>query len=183
MGLKEFFENLFAGGQEANVGRPDVGGPGPAARPRPAPPDPGVGARREQPAPEVAYKKGDVIGGKYEVHSLLGRGGFGDGSSFRLGLFETAGTRVCGTPGYMAPEVFRGEGADVRSDIYSFGLVLWQMASGSRVPPFVQGVTPPGHVPITAKNTSYSAFFFDRARRLNRYIPRPRCLEGHPCRV
>ena len=36
----------------------------------------------------------------------------------------------------MAPEVYRGEGADIRSDIYSFGLVLWQMAAGSWVPPF-----------------------------------------------
>jgi tetratricopeptide (TPR) repeat protein len=55
------------------------------------------------------------------------------------------GKQVCGTPGYLAPEVFRGEGADVRSDIYSFGLVLWQMAAGSQVPPFAVGVAPPRH--------------------------------------
>ena len=60
-----------------------------------------------------------------------------------LSLFQTEGKRVCGTPGYLAPEVFRGEGADVRSDIYSFGLVLWQMAAGSQVPPFAVGVAPP----------------------------------------
>lgn len=42
----------------------------------------------------------------------------------------------CGTPGYIAPEVFRCEPAKPQSDIYSFGLVLWQMATGSRVPPF-----------------------------------------------
>ena len=43
---------------------------------------------------------------------------------------------ICGTPGYMAPEVYQGEGADMLSDIYSFGLVLWQMAAGSPDPPF-----------------------------------------------
>src|SRR5450756_1204255 len=55
---------------------------------------------------------------------------------FGLSMMQTKGKGRCGTPGYMAPEVYRGDGADVRSDIYGFGLVLWQMASGSRIPPF-----------------------------------------------
>ncbi len=59
-----------------------------------------------------------------------------DGGSFGLSLLRTDGKRVCGTPGYIAPEIFLGRQADVRSDIYSFGLVLWQMAKGSSVPPF-----------------------------------------------
>ena len=70
-----------------------------------------------------------------------GRGGSlvtrGPEGSFGLSLMQTGGKARCGTPGYMAPEVYRGEGADIRSDIYSFGLVLWQMAAGSPVPPFV----------------------------------------------
>ena len=45
--------------------------------------------------------------------------------------------RRCGTAGYMPPEVYRGEPSDVRSDIYSFGVVLWQMATGSGSSPFV----------------------------------------------
>lgn len=53
-----------------------------------------------------------------------------------LSLLVTAGKRICGTPGYIAPELLLGAGADVRSDIYSFGLVLWQMAKGSQAPPF-----------------------------------------------
>ena len=58
------------------------------------------------------------------------------GTGISFSLSQTAGNTRCGTPGYMAPEVYRGEGADIRSDIYSFGLVLWQMASGHSMPPF-----------------------------------------------
>jgi tetratricopeptide (TPR) repeat protein len=57
--------------------------------------------------------------------------------SLRFSLILSEGKRVCGTPGYIAPEVYRSEGANVRSDIYSFGLVLWQMATGSLTPPFM----------------------------------------------
>jgi tetratricopeptide (TPR) repeat protein len=44
--------------------------------------------------------------------------------------------RAGGTLGYSAPELYRGEPGDVRSDVYSFGLVLWQMATGSQETPF-----------------------------------------------
>jgi len=56
---------------------------------------------------------------------------------FGFSLVRTKSGMCCGTPGYMPPEVYRGKPADVRSDIYSFGLVLCQMATGSPVPPFV----------------------------------------------
>jgi len=52
-------------------------------------------------------------------------------------LMQSDGKFRSGTPGYMAPEVYRFEGADIRSDIYSFGLVLWQMVAGRRMPPFM----------------------------------------------
>src|SRR6059058_5734882 len=39
---------------------------------------------------------------------------------------------VMGTAGYMSPEQVRGKPADPRSDIFSFGAILYEMISGKR---------------------------------------------------
>jgi hypothetical protein len=39
---------------------------------------------------------------------------------------------VMGTLGYMSPEQLRGKAIDHRSDIFAFGVILWEMLSGRR---------------------------------------------------
>ncbi|MHC4598508.1 MAG: serine/threonine-protein kinase, partial [Planctomycetota bacterium] len=56
-----------------------------------------------------------------------------DRTSIKLIDFGLAGTRASelfGTPGYMAPEIFRESEVDRRADLYGLGVVLYQAVTG-----------------------------------------------------
>ena len=54
------------------------------------------------------------------------------GDQDNLSVTVTKAQEVTGTLPYMAPEQLRGQRADQRSDIYSAGAVLYEMATGKR---------------------------------------------------
>jgi len=63
----------------------------------------------------------------------------GDAKIMDFGLAAPAATAgqtgtLLGSPRYMAPEQIRGEGVDARTDLYSLGVMLFELCSG--VPPF-----------------------------------------------
>ncbi len=63
--------------------------------------------------------EGDLKIGDFGLARLLDR---------RVGA---GNTKIMGTPAYMSPELARGEPQDHRSDIYSLGVLFFEMATGS----------------------------------------------------
>ncbi|WP_027483853.1 serine/threonine-protein kinase [Deinococcus pimensis] len=58
-----------------------------------------------------------------------GRAALGD---FGAAYFVTQGGPTAGSPFYMAPEVYRGEGTTTASDIYSLGVLAYEMLTDTR---------------------------------------------------
>lgn len=63
------------------------------------------------------------------VYVADGRAALGDlGSAY----FTIQGSQTSGSPFYMAPEVYRGDSTSPASDIYSLGVMMYELLSGKR---------------------------------------------------
>ena len=99
-----------------------------------------------------------------------------DTSSPTLSRHTEPGT-VMGTMGYMSPEQVRGKPADHRSDLFSFGAVLYEMISGQRA---FKGETPADTLTaiLTKEPPEISSPDAGLPPTLDRIVRR--CLEKNP---
>jgi len=89
---------------------------------------------------KAAHEKGVVHRDIKPANIMLGREGQVRITDFGLASLEggadlTRPQTILGTPAYMSPEQVRGEKTDARTDVWSFGFTLYEMAAGRR--PFI----------------------------------------------
>jgi WD40 repeat protein/serine/threonine protein kinase len=78
---------------------------------------------------------------------------------------------IAGTPGYMSPEQVRGEGLDQRTDIFSSGVVLYEMLT-ARMPFHGDGPLEIFHSVLNDEPPSLGAFCDDAPLELERIVRR-----------
>ncbi|MBA2260273.1 MAG: serine/threonine-protein kinase [Acidobacteria bacterium] len=102
---------------------------------------------------------------------------FGTSAVTMANTVGTASGTIMGTVGYMSPEQVRGHATDHRSDIFAFGVVLYEMVTGRRAfagdtPADTIGAILNADVPEIASGANTALPALDRIIR--------RCLEKKP---
>jgi serine/threonine-protein kinase len=88
----------------------------------------------------------------------------------------TAANVILGTAAYMSPEQARGKPIDKRADIWSFGVMLWEMLSGQRL--FDGETVSDTLAAVLRKEPEWGALPADTPPRIRRLVRR--CLERNP---
>jgi eukaryotic-like serine/threonine-protein kinase len=135
----------------------------------------------------VAHRKGVIHGDVKPANMLItneGRVKLMDFGMARLASLDAKATPLAGTPAYWCPEQIVGKPQDARSDLFSLGIVLYEMVTGHR--PFdadsLQGICsrvlsssplPPSHA-----NRSLPPAFDDLVARCLAKDPAARCANA-----
>jgi Tol biopolymer transport system component len=85
---------------------------------------------------------------------------------------------ILGTAAYMSPEQARGKPVDKRTDIWAFGVVLWEMLTGKRA--FEGETVPETLIEIATKEPDWKRIPSAPGRQVERLLRR--CLEKDPTR-
>ena len=97
---------------------------------------------------------------------------------------RTQAGEVLGTPAYMSPEQVLSEPVDGRSDLFSLGIILYELCAGER--PFrgdslgavFQAITQATPVPLTERNPEIPTAFAEVVERCLRRVPADRFQSG-----
>jgi serine/threonine protein kinase/Flp pilus assembly protein TadD len=80
-----------------------------------------------KPSNIMVSMRGDNVANAKIIDLGLAKGAVADDGSISEISIQGA---FAGTPTYASPEQFSGVGADIRSDLYSLGITLWEMLAG-----------------------------------------------------
>jgi serine/threonine protein kinase/Tol biopolymer transport system component len=95
-----------------------------------------------------------------------------------LTAMGTQAGMILGTASYMSPEQARGMSGDHRSDVFSYGVVLYEMLTGRQ--PFQGDTVSDVLASVLAREPNLDALPHDVSPRLKELVAR--CLEKHPKR-